>query len=256
MGSTGEPDRKRRHFTSILPTAGAAAKKHILAPCSDEKKLDVAVLQYQNKKLLQQLEAQKVENFIFEDKYRKLKEQQEIYGDTVAVGHMSWEQLVSDLESRLVCTSESTYTGHELQGSQMLEDGASTLIQDDFLSRLFKTGATESCSHEPTDHLEYDTLLTSEATNNILQNVIFSINSMWRASEDVVSAPRANLSEDGARLLKSVADMRMEVRSLILGVNDLHLKHRLLANNSQRHRDMDAKLKAEQKYLADRKSVV
>ncbi|KAK8964000.1 E3 ubiquitin-protein ligase BRE1-like 1 [Platanthera guangdongensis] len=256
MGSTGEPDRKRRHFTSILPTAGAAAKKHILAPCSDEKKLDVAVLQYQNRKLLQQLEAQKVENFIFEDKYNKFNQQREIYEDAVAVVNTSWEQLVSDLESRSISTCESTYTGLELQGSQMLEDGASTLIHDDFLSRIFETGATESCSHnEPTDHLEYDTLLTSEATNNILQNIIFSINSLWRASEDVVSVPRANLSEDGMQLLKSIADMRMEARSLISGVNDLHLKHRVLTNHSQRHRDMNVKLKADQKYLAGELSI-
>lgn len=39
MGSTGEPDRKRRHFSSISPTAGAAAKKHVLAPCTDDKKV-------------------------------------------------------------------------------------------------------------------------------------------------------------------------------------------------------------------------
>lgn len=251
MGSTGEPDRKRRHFTSIFPTAGAAAKKHLLAPCSDEMKLDFTVLQYQNKKLLQQLEAQKVENFVFEDKYNKLKERQEIYEDTVAVVNKSWEHLVRDLESRLICTSETTYSGHDLQGSQMSEDGASNPIQDDFLGRLFEIGATESCFHsEPTDQMEYDTLVTNEKTKNILQNVISSINLVWQANENVAFALQATLSEDGMQLQKSVENLRVEVRSLIMGVNDLHLKHRLLASNIQNHRDLDAKLKAEQKHLA------
>ncbi|RZR90691.1 hypothetical protein BHM03_00018630 [Ensete ventricosum] len=40
MGSTGEPERKRRHFSSISPTsAGATTKKQPLAPCSEDKKV-------------------------------------------------------------------------------------------------------------------------------------------------------------------------------------------------------------------------
>lgn len=38
MGSTGEADRKRRHFSSISPT-GAAAKKQPFAPLSEDKKV-------------------------------------------------------------------------------------------------------------------------------------------------------------------------------------------------------------------------
>lgn len=38
MGSTGEPDRKRRHFSSISPTA-ATAKKNPFFPSSEEKKV-------------------------------------------------------------------------------------------------------------------------------------------------------------------------------------------------------------------------
>lgn len=41
MGSTGEPDRKRRHFSSISPTAAAAAtaKKQPFLPISEDKKV-------------------------------------------------------------------------------------------------------------------------------------------------------------------------------------------------------------------------
>ena len=38
MGSTGEPDRKRRHFSSLSPTA-ATAKKMPFLPVSEDKKV-------------------------------------------------------------------------------------------------------------------------------------------------------------------------------------------------------------------------
>lgn len=39
MGSTGEPDRKRRHVSTISsPTAAAAKKQHFL-PISEDKKV-------------------------------------------------------------------------------------------------------------------------------------------------------------------------------------------------------------------------
>lgn len=39
MGSTGEADKKRRHVSSISPTA-TAVKKQPFAPLSEEKKVD------------------------------------------------------------------------------------------------------------------------------------------------------------------------------------------------------------------------
>lgn len=38
MGSTGEADRKRRQFSSLSPTAGAA-KKQSFTPLSEDKKV-------------------------------------------------------------------------------------------------------------------------------------------------------------------------------------------------------------------------
>ncbi|KAG0474958.1 hypothetical protein HPP92_014644 [Vanilla planifolia] len=253
MGSTGEPDRKRRHLSSISPIAGAAAKKHLLSPRADDKKLDVAVLQYQNQKVFQQLEAQKVEYFILEDKCHKLKEKQDIYDDIIVVANKSWDQLVSDLESRSICTRESTSAQHDLQGTGMLGDQSSFPMQDDFISRLLETGATNSCSlDDSTDSVEDEKSRTSETTKNILQNIISSINWMWHVSKDVTSSLRAAFSvhDQETHLRKSVIDLGMEVRSLILSVNDLHLKHRMLASKMQDHSDMLAKFKAEQKWLA------
>lgn len=39
MGSTGEPERKRRHFGSISPTSAGATKKQPFSPRSEDKKV-------------------------------------------------------------------------------------------------------------------------------------------------------------------------------------------------------------------------
>ncbi|PKU66038.1 E3 ubiquitin-protein ligase BRE1-like 1 [Dendrobium catenatum] len=213
--------------------------------------LDVAVLQYQNQKLFQELEALKVEYILCEDKCNNLKKHQETYERIVAVVNNSWEQLVTDLESCSISTNESANTRRDLQGSQKLKDGAFIPIQDDFLSKLFETGATECCSYsDSAGQMESHTQLTSETTKNILQNIVSSINWTWHVREDAASSLQATCSEAGAQLRKSVNDHRMEVRSLVLGVNDLHLKLRLLTNSTYNLRDMDAVFKADQKCLA------
>ncbi|KAF7137671.1 hypothetical protein RHSIM_Rhsim07G0033400 [Rhododendron simsii] len=106
MGSTGEPDRKRRHLSSISPTA-TSAKKQPLLPLSEDKKLDTAVLQYQNQKLVQKLEAQKVEHTALENKFCQLKEKQQPYDETLEAVNEAWEQMVNGLESCSICTKDS-----------------------------------------------------------------------------------------------------------------------------------------------------
>ncbi|KAH1080811.1 hypothetical protein J1N35_020572 [Gossypium stocksii] len=103
MGSTGEADRKRRHFASISPTA-VDSKKQPFLPTSEEKKLDTQVLQFQNQKLLQKLEAQKVEYSAFENKFIQLKNKQKPYDSTLQVVNKSWEALITGLESRAIHT--------------------------------------------------------------------------------------------------------------------------------------------------------
>ena len=52
------------------------------------------MLQYQNQKLVQKLEAQKVERIALENKFCQLKEKQQPYDETLAVVNEAWEQVV------------------------------------------------------------------------------------------------------------------------------------------------------------------
>jgi E3 ubiquitin-protein ligase BRE1 len=103
MASTGEPDRKRRHFSSISPSeAAAAVKKQPFFWPSSEDKLDTAVLQFQNLKLSQKLEAQQVECSILEDKLSQIKEKQLPYNSSLKTVHKSWEKVTLNLLSILI----------------------------------------------------------------------------------------------------------------------------------------------------------
>ncbi|URD94822.1 E3 ubiquitin-protein ligase BRE1-like [Musa troglodytarum] len=255
MGSTGEPERKRRHFSSISPTsAGATTKKQPLAPCSEDKKLDFAVLRYKNQKLSEQLEVQKFEFLALDNKFHQLKEKQKTHDDTLLLVNNHWEWLLNDLESLSASASGSTSSGHHLKHSHVLEDGPSCPTEDDFLRRLMEAGATES-SHYVSPTLDRDNMRGAELmTKHILQNVICSLNDMWHVNEVFVAAADqvAEAEDESSRQLQKIAkDLEVEIRNFFAGMNDLHFKHRLLANSVQHYRDVDMKNKAECKRLAE-----
>ncbi|KAG9452990.1 hypothetical protein H6P81_005894 [Aristolochia fimbriata] len=251
MGSTGEPDRKRRHFNSISPTA-ATAKKLPFLPVSEDKKLDTAVLQYQNQKLVQQLEAQKVEYFLLEDKFHLLKDKQQAYDETLKVVNKSWKKLVDDLDSVSFRTKGSVNGGRGVKHSEISDGPPSCSVEETFLSRLLETGATDSCSAGSSDEMQDDG--TSPAgTTGVLQNLLTAINEMLRGTGGLSSRFLGVVPKDESmgQMEKTINDLEVEVKNLRVALSDLHLKHRSLGNEVQKHRDTNAKNKAQIKLLTE-----
>ncbi|GMI85933.1 REDUCED DORMANCY 4, histone mono-ubiquitination 1 [Hibiscus trionum] len=247
MGSTGEADRKRRHFNSISPTAAVAAKKQRFLPTSEEKKLDTAVLQFQNQKLLQKLEAQKVEYSALENKFIQLKEKQKRYDSTLKAVNKSWEALISDLESHSI-TRESSR--QDVGCASNTKDEPLSPTEDAFLSRLMETGATESSSSDNGEQIKEDREQTaSRNTRNILSNIIVSINDIWCLKDGLYAAVRKELLDYGSCRQKAFSEQESEVKNLRLAIGDIHLKHRSMVRELQSHSDVDAKNKAELKRL-------
>ncbi|TYI13151.1 hypothetical protein ES332_A08G038200v1 [Gossypium tomentosum] len=246
MGSTGEADRKRRHFNSISPTA-VASKKQPFLPISEEKKLDAAVLQFQNQKLVQKLEAQKVEYSTLENKFLQLKEKQKPYDSTLKAVNKSWEALITDLESRSIHTRKSS--GQDVGHTPNVKDGPPSYTENAFLSRLMETGATESSSsNNCTEQIKEDREHTVSAkTGNILHNIIVAIDDLWCLKDGLYAAVRKELQNDGS--CRQLAELESEVKNLRFAIADVHLNHRSLARELQSHRDIDAKNKAELKHL-------
>ncbi|KAG4188040.1 hypothetical protein ERO13_A08G137833v2 [Gossypium hirsutum] len=246
MGSTGEAGRKRRHFSSLSPTA-VAAKKQSLLPISEEKKLDTAILQFQNQKLLQKLEAQKVEYSALEDKFIELKEKQKSYDSTLKVVNKCWEALITDLESHSTNTRESI---RQVVGRAANTDEAPSPTEDAFLSRLMETGATESSSSDNLEQIKEDReQAASEKTRNILHNIVVSINDLWCMKEGLYAAVRKEHPDYGSGRQKTSIELESDVKNLRLAIGDIHLKHRSMVRVLQNHSDIGAKNKAELKRL-------
>ncbi|XP_039034317.1 E3 ubiquitin-protein ligase BRE1-like 1 isoform X1 [Hibiscus syriacus] len=246
MGSTGEADRKRRHFSSISPTA-VASKTQPFPPISEEKKLDTAVLQFQNQKIEQKLEAQKVEYSTLETKFIQLKEKQKPYDSILKVVNKSWEALTTDLDSSSTHTRKSS--GQDVGCTPNAKDGPPFLTEDDFLSRFMETGATESSSsNNCPEHIKEDREnKASEKTRNILHNIIVAIDDLWCLKDGLYAAVQKELQNDGS--CRHLIELESEVKKLRIAISDIHLKHRSLARELQHHRDIDAKSKVALKRL-------
>ncbi|KAE8720887.1 E3 ubiquitin-protein ligase BRE1-like 1 [Hibiscus syriacus] len=246
MGSTDEADRKRRHFSSISPTA-VSSKKQPFSPISEEKKLDTAVLQFQNQKLVQKLEAQKVEYSSLENKFVQVKEKQKPYDSILKVVNKSWDALITDLESSSTHIRKSS--GQDVGCIPVAKDVPQCLTEDAFLSRLMETGATESSSSNncPEQIKEDRKHTASGKTSNILHNIIVAIDDLWSLKDGLCAAVLKELQDDGS--CRQMAKLQSEVKNLRTAISDIHLKHRSLARQLQSYRDADAKNKAVVKRL-------
>ncbi|XP_022863394.1 E3 ubiquitin-protein ligase BRE1-like 1 isoform X2 [Olea europaea var. sylvestris] len=248
MGSTGEADRKRRHFSSISPTA-ATVKKHPLVPLSEDKKLDAAVLQFQNQKLTQKLEAQKVEIRALHSKLCKLKEKQNLHEKTLAVVNNSWEELVDDLESRSNHIKDLVTSGRGFE-QQIVKDDGDSPPEKAFLGRLLEMGATESSSAgTTTDLTEDDRQIDGGKTERILHKTANVCEDLGKLKSSLSTACFNVLPSDGWSQQGLSCDLLAEVKNLRLAVRSIHLKHKSLAAEFQGHRDTDTKNNADLKCL-------
>ncbi|KAM3226042.1 hypothetical protein ACQJBY_058624 [Aegilops geniculata] len=248
MGSTGEPDRKRRLSGSFAQGVDAVppAKRPALTPSSDDKKLDFAVIKYRNQKLSEQLEVHKSEYHALEGKFDDLKQKQKSHHETQDLVNKSWQHLVRDLKAISVCKSGSQNSSCSAVPSDESTDGACIRKDKDFLSRLVETGATESFGCHLENHVHL-------STTDVLQNILFSSNDSWHANEKLPLDHFTALPEDERiRELRSTAsEISLELNDAIRALGDLHLKHRQLTEKHREERYLNARSKAEQKRLKE-----
>ncbi|KHN15380.1 E3 ubiquitin-protein ligase BRE1-like 1 isoform X1 [Glycine soja] len=246
MGSMNDSDRKRRHFSSLSPTpAAATAKKLPFLPVSEDKKLDIVVLQYQNQKLTQKLETQKLEYAGLENRFSLLKESQKSYDSTLAVVKKSWEQLVDDLE---LCSERTRESSRKINSrfASIMEDGSPSTVQDVFLSRLMQTDATECAStYNFANQMEEHREITTEKAKSILKNMVTAVNNLWVLMDGLHTAFLKKLPGGDLCRQKLSSDLEVIVKNLRLEFSELHSKHKSLASEFQIQRDLNAKNKAD-----------
>lgn len=78
--------------------------------------------------------------------------------------------------------------------------GASSPLQEAFLSRLLETGATESSTTNNDDdpnEMQEDRQTACEKTKNILRNIVVAIDDLWDLKDRLYAAVVKALPEDG-----------------------------------------------------------
>ncbi|KAE8783024.1 hypothetical protein D1007_43573 [Hordeum vulgare] len=246
MGSTGEPDRKRRLSDSFV----SPTKRPSLPPSSDDRKLDFAVLKYRNQKLSEQLAVHKFEYHALEGKFDDLKKKQKAHHETQDLANKSWEHLVRDLKAISVCKNGFHNSSCSAGPSNVSTDGACIPKDKDFLSRLVETGAAESSGCHLENHVHL-------STTDVLQNILFSSNDSWHANKKSLLDPYAALPEnEHSRELRTTGtELSLQLNDAIQELSDLHLKHRQLTKKHHDQSYLIARSKAEQKRLKGNKSL-
>ncbi|KAJ0799044.1 putative E3 ubiquitin ligase Bre1 [Helianthus annuus] len=251
MGGTGEADRKRQFSSISSPTAAAtAAKKHPFVPTSEDKKLDTVVLKFQNQKLLQKLESQKVECVALENKFRQLREKQSPYTKTLAVVDKSWDELVDKVASCSIRTKDLVSSDHDNKHHAAAGEEASLPPEDVFLHRLLEKGATESSytNNDTPSQLQECRNSAGNKVQNTLSNIVHSIDSLWNLKDGLYAEALKKVPEGSCRPNSSI-ELQKEVKNMRSSISDMHLMHRSMAKQMQFHLDTDAKNKSELRQL-------
>ncbi|KAJ1702966.1 hypothetical protein LUZ63_002745 [Rhynchospora breviuscula] len=247
MGSTGEPDRKRRHFTSVSPTAGPMAgpsptKKKPIAPFSEDKKLDLSVLKYKNQKLGEQLEARKLEYHALESKYIQLREKQREYSKTLLFLKESHQQLVGNMASNDL--SRGGAICPEFDGASSTTEDAYSSIEEDFLSRIVESGTAESsgCGFPN----ETDNSLPP--VGRVIKETSTLLHRAWSQNRKTITSLLDLVTE---KLKTSTVGGLDELDNALQRMHDIHIRHRELWEKIQSRRDRNVQNKAELRRLRE-----
>ncbi|KAF7085154.1 hypothetical protein CFC21_088632 [Triticum aestivum] len=199
-----------------------------------------------NQKLSEQLEVHKSEYHALEGKFDDLKQKQKSHHETQDLVNKSWQHLVRDLKAISVCKSGSQNSSCSAVPSNESTDGACIRKDEDFLSRLVETGATESSGCHLENHVH-------SSTTDALQNILFSSNDSWHANEKLPLDHFTALPEDERirELGSTASEISLELNDAVRALGDLHLKHRQLTEKHHEERYLNARSKAEQKRLKE-----
>uniref|UniRef100_A0A7I4DYI2 E3 ubiquitin protein ligase n=1 Tax=Physcomitrium patens TaxID=3218 RepID=A0A7I4DYI2_PHYPA len=242
MGSTEEPDRKRRHLN----------KDHLASP-----PVDAQMLQFQNHKLAQQLYVQRNEINVLEGKLNQLLSNQASFDDNLSKVSRVWNQVVDDLESLTVRYSSSSNGTYLLEPASNDRNNSSVSSEQTFLQRFLDNGATgSSTTNGSNDFVKSGLCSQQTSTAEILKLLVQSIDYEQVRNEELLSTFLNGIASNGLAvnllpLVKEDEELYAETKKLRSLVDGFHLKHRELSAELGTCHDFQAKDRAELKRLKD-----
>ncbi|CAM6046756.1 unnamed protein product [Sphagnum compactum] len=251
MGSAEEPERKRRQLNNNNNhTVNTPLKKQPSAPSADDKKVDAAILQYQNQKLAQQLDFQLTEISALENRCNQLKSKQVLHDETLMMVNGVWNQVLNELESLALKASVATNGIPVSESASSIKERGSTLVppQEIFLNRLLERGATESSTtKESNGSVETGLAAWKVSVGKTMNLVVKAIDFHRVKNEELLLSLQNVLSTDEAGLLLKRTDeeFHLEVGKLRAAMDALHLKHREILAEAGSLQDCHAKDQSE-----------
>ncbi|KAK6141297.1 hypothetical protein DH2020_024966 [Rehmannia glutinosa] len=234
MEPEDEPQQKRPHLNN---SDSSMARQSSSPPPDDNKPVDAAVLQYQNQKLVQQLETQKQELHDLESKIKELKEKQTSYDETLIKVNQHWNQLIDDM---ILLGAQAGAGQSALQSLDRVESSRGSIpscpAEDIFLCRLLETDAIQSSENDGSIGYVKEVLASRQtSTRELMKLLEDAIDSQRAKFEDIAKILLGKPSaEDAVIQLRKLDDLITEEATRLHEVVDvLHFKHKQYADEIQ-----------------------
>ncbi|KAG5628493.1 hypothetical protein H5410_000210 [Solanum commersonii] len=229
--ASDEPQKKRPHLNSVFssPTMARHSKTS-----SDNKDVDAAVLQHQNQKLVQQLDAQKHKLHDLEANIKELRDKQASYDDFLVTLNRIWNQLDDDL---IILGARSMADQISLQSLDHQDYSGGSIpscpMEEIFLCRVLKTNAIPGNANDVSIVNIREALdLRHSSTLELMKSLENAIDAQRIKTENFAHLLEGKTSaEDAVIILSKIDDMMKEEANYLHQVIDvLHLKHKEYAD--------------------------
>lgn len=253
-----EPEKKKPHLNlnshshshSLSPTM---ARNTPSSPSSN-KSVDAAVLQYQNQKLVQQLDSQKHELQSLEAKIKELQEKQTSYDEMLITVNQLWNLFVDDLILLGVRAGGGSNVLQKLDSENQTRDSIPSCPPEDmFLCRLLQVNSIESSSKDGILQYVEEALASRHSSARELMKFIEEVIDAQRVkTKSIAEAFHEKLSAEDAIIQLSKIDdmMKEEAKNLHEVMEIIHLKHKEYADQIETYISSHSVDQAEIQHLA------
>lgn len=217
------------------------------------QEVDAAVLQYENQKLVQQLEAEKSKMHALEKRLKDLKDRQNSYDQALITINRIWNQLTDDLVLLGIRAGGDPENLRELDHDDCCADTLESCPPEEtFLRRLLKTSIAEKNGENITIELIRQALASRHLyTMDLMKQLEEAIAAQRAKTDSLALASQGNLSlEDAIIQLRRYDDsIRGAASNMRRSIDILHEKHKQYANEITAYLESHSKDQSEIKRL-------
>ncbi|KAL0389841.1 UNVERIFIED_CONTAM: E3 ubiquitin-protein ligase BRE1-like 2 [Sesamum calycinum] len=231
-----EPQQKRPHLNNTHSSMARHSSSPLL-PMTTDLYVDAAVLQYQNQKLVQQIETQKQELHDLESKIKELKEKQTSYDEILIQVNLLWTQLIDDI---ILLGAQAGAGQRAIPSLDRVESSRGSIpscpSEDIFLCRLLETDAIKGNKNDESIGYVEEALAARQTSTRelmkLLEDALDSQRAKFEGIADILLGKPS--TEDAVIQLRKLDDLITEEASCLHKVADLlHFKHKQYADEIQ-----------------------